>query len=104
MINKELLQKIRAYLLNAYHERLCGIVLYGSYARQTQTQDSDIDLLVLLKEPVDYSRDLQKAIDVLYPLSSQIDRRISVKPIENEQYHNFDCPLFRAAHNEGIEF
>ncbi len=33
-----------------YGERLENVILYGSYARNEQTEDSDIDLLVALKD------------------------------------------------------
>ena len=47
MLKEELLEKIKACLSAAYHERLYGVVLYGSEVRGDATSDSDIDLLVL---------------------------------------------------------
>jgi len=98
----ELLNEIKRRLEQAHGSRLRGVVLYGSEARGEAGRDSDIDVLVLLDEPVDYGRDLQVNLDALYPLSLEIGRRISAKPVSARQYETVDCPLYREAHREGI--
>ena len=102
MVREQLLQQIKNCLGNAYHERLKGVVLYGSEARGTQKNDSDIDLLVLLDEIVDYGLDMEKGLDAVYPLSLELGRRISAKPVAASEYSRFDCPLYHAAHIEGV--
>jgi hypothetical protein len=62
----------------------------------------DIDVLVLLDGPVDYGRDLEANLSALYPLSLELGRRISAKPVPATEYETVDCPLYRAAHLEGI--
>jgi len=89
--------------LEAKHgDRLCGAVLYGSEARGEAGPESDIDILVLLEGPVDYGRDLEANLDALYPLSFQIGRRISAKPVAATEYEAVQCPLYRRARAEGI--
>ncbi len=102
MIREQLLRQIKSCLNAAYDKRLRGVVLYGSEARGMQKADSDIDLLVLLDRVVDYGRDVETGLDAVYPLSMQIGRRISAKPVEASKYDRMDCPLYRAAHSEGI--
>lgn len=102
MTTTELLADIKGRLGKVYGRRLAGVVLYGSEARGQSTRDSDIDVLVLLADPVDYGRDLEKNLTALYPLSLQIGRRISAKPVSSREYETLDCPLYRAAHREGI--
>lgn len=48
-----LLQEFRLGLEEIFGERLQGAYLYGSYARQEADEDSDIDVAVILKGPVD---------------------------------------------------
>lgn len=94
--------EIKERLLAHYGDRLQGVVLYGSEARGDTTPDSDIDVLVLLEDPVDYGRDLDMNLQALYPLAEKWARRISAKPVSAEAYKNLDCPLYREAHREGI--
>ena len=102
MDRNELLTEVRSRLQVAFGGRLRGIVLYGSEARGTARPDSDIDLLVLLDGPIDYGQDLEAALGALYPLALRIERRISAKPVDIKHYEEVDCPLYRAAHREGV--
>jgi len=102
MTQEQLLQDIRARLLRAHGKRLRGLVLYGSEARGDAGPDSDIDLLVLLDGPVDYGEDLETNLAAVYPLSLEIGRRISAKPVSATEYEEVDCPLYRNARREGI--
>jgi predicted nucleotidyltransferase len=99
---KKLLHEIKQRLVQAHGRRLRGVVLYGSEVRGEAGCDSDVDVLVLLEDPVDYGRDLETNLDALYSLSLQIERRISAKPVSARQYETIDCPLYREARREGI--
>ena len=39
-----------------YYPDLVGVYLYGSYARGTETEESDIDICILMPEDKDVSR------------------------------------------------
>ena len=45
---KQILKEFRKRIEELYGNRLKGIILYGSYAREKATQDSDIDLAIVL--------------------------------------------------------
>lgn len=102
MTREQLLRQIRIRLEAAHGPRLRGVLLYGSEARGQARPDSDIDLLVLLDGPVDLGRDLDTNVRALYPLSLEIGRRISPKPVSATEYETVDCPLYRAVRAEGI--
>lgn len=102
MNRDELLREVRSALEGAFGARLRGVVLYGSEARGTAGPDSDIDLLVLLDGPVDLGKDIETSIKALYPLSMRLERCISAKPVDAAEYESVECPLYRAAHREGI--
>jgi len=102
MIRETILQEIRKRLESAHGNRLRGVVLYGSEARGQPRPDSDVDVLVLLDEPLDYVRDLEAGLNALYPLSLKLGRRISAKPVSAKAYETLDCPLYRNAHREGV--
>lgn len=102
MTTEALVKEIRNRLAAVHGARLRGVVLYGSEARGEAEPESDIDVLVLLEEPIDYGRDLQANLEALHPLAMELARRISAKPVSAKQYETVDCPLYRHAREEGI--
>ncbi len=99
---QDILQTLKNTLLNAFGSRLEGVVLYGSFARGDETEDSDIDILVILAQVPDLGRDMLACVHAVYPLALEWERRISAKPVEAAAYRQSDCPLFRHARKEGI--
>jgi len=102
MTRDELLREIKSRLQAAHGDRLCGVVLYGSEARGDAEPDSDIDVLVLLKGPMDYLRDVKTNIRVLYSLVLEFGRPISPKVVDVLEYEAAEFPLYRNAQREGI--
>ncbi len=102
MTTPELLKELRERLAAAHGERLRGIILYGSEARGEAAPDSDIDVLVLLDEPVHFGRDLELNLHALFPLSLRLGRRISCLPASAREYAEGACPLYSNARQEGI--
>lgn len=102
MAPQELLVEIRVRLAAVHGSRLRGVVLYGSEARGEATPDSDIDVLVLLDDPIDFGRDLERNLQALYAFSLELGHPISALPISAQGYATIDCPLYRNARREGI--
>ena len=98
----KLLQEIKKRLQNSYGERLKGVVLYGSEARGDVSEDSDIDVLVLLDGPIRLWKELQTIIHSLYPLSLSYGRPISPKPVDAESFESINCPIYESARRDGI--
>ena len=102
MVTEELLKQIKLRLTELYGERLRGVVLFGSEARGEATSDSDIDILVLLRGPVNFYRESEAMIRELYPLRLQIDRNLDLTPADEEVYRQGKYALYRRVHREAM--
>ncbi len=97
-----LLRAIGDALERLYGDRLQGVVLYGSLARGDEDADSDTDLLVLLRGPVEWSAELETVVRTLYPLQVKYGRSIHVTPVDAEEYEAGEYALYRNARREGV--
>ena len=102
MQGKELRRALQSALQGAFGSRLRGVVLYGSQARAEATVNSDVDVLVLLDEPVQLGADLDSIIHALYPLQLAVERPIHALPVGYETFEAAEFSLYRNAKREGV--
>ena len=77
-------------------------MLDHSSARGTDRAESDIDLMVLLKGPVDTAREIRRIWQVLYPVQLESERLLSVLPVDVERYDQGAYALYRDAKEAGV--
>ena len=92
----------RKVLENYYGDRFAGLIFYGSLARDEGDENSDIDLLVLLKKPFDHFDELRNIIDLLDPVQLKSDRLISAKPAAEDEFEAGSINLYRNAKRDGV--
>jgi predicted nucleotidyltransferase len=97
-----ILKKCNQTLSNYYGEKFKGLILYGSLARGQADYFSDMDLLVLLKEPFNYFQELRTIVELLYPIQLESEYLISAKPAGKEEFESGKILLYRLAKREGI--
>jgi predicted nucleotidyltransferase len=93
---------VKEKLKKVYGKRLLRIVLYGSFARNNATQESDIDIAVVLEGYVDKGKEIDRVGDTLYDLMIGAGELISVYPVSEEELENSRWPLYRHIRDEGI--
>jgi uncharacterized protein len=98
----EIVQKCKEVLAKQYGKRLKGVILYGSMARGEATASSDIDLLVLLEQPMDYFVELRRLVDMLYPIQLEAEQLISAKPASIHDFELGTLSLYRNARRDGV--
>jgi uncharacterized protein len=82
-----LLNEARTAIKSIYGDRLAKIILYGSYARSEQTEESDIDLLVVVKDAeIDRFKEISEINHYFYPMRLKYEIDISVHPITQQSF------------------
>ena len=99
----ELLIELKERLAATYGDRLDAVVLFGSEARGDARAESDIDLLVVLRGPMDdYGVELERSLAAVYPVALRVGRRVSVKLLDPQEYEQGDSPLVREVRRTGV--
>lgn len=105
-IDRQLMNRLLALsssIGEVYRQQLTQIVLYGSYARGSQTAQSDVDIALFL-EGKD-SEELHDAMtDLVVDYELELGITLSVVTIDNEQFRQWKdtLPYFQNICREGI--
>lgn len=98
----DIIKKCKIALQKHYKDRFKGLLLYGSKARNQADISSDIDMLVLLGQPLDYFHELRTITELLYPVQLESEQLISVKPVLEKDYEDGILQLYRNAKRDGV--
>ncbi len=100
---KELIEEFKKEIENLYGKRLKQIILYGSHARGDFTEDSDIDLLIILKDKVIPGKEIDRMIDIITEINLKYGVLISVYPVSERDYKKVKSPLLLNVRREGVQ-
>ena len=98
----KVIAEAKALLSAEYANRLKGIVLFGSYARGDFTEESDIDLLVLLSHLPDPLAEDERIFPAICDLSLKYDTVLSIVLMDFDAFHFRKTPLILNAGKEGV--
>ncbi len=92
---KEILNKVRENLAEKFRDNLKCLILYGSWAKGTARENSDIDLLAIFDrlEP-----EVRKAI---HKMVWDADRDITIEAASLDDFREEKLPLYTAIKREG---
>jgi predicted nucleotidyltransferase len=97
-----ILEKVKEGLINYYQDQLESIILYGSQARGDAKEDSDIDILVILKNEINPYQEIDKTGNFIVNLCLDYDVVISRHFISLDKFKNQDSPFLQNVKREGI--
>lgn len=100
---RKILRELKKELLRTYGgENVESIILYGSRARGDARDDSDIDILVVLKKDFNYSEMLRRSSKLVSSLSLENDVVISRAFVTKAQYETMQVPFLMNVRREGV--
>lgn len=98
----EIVGKVRAGLERLYGERLRGVYLYGSAARDQLTPDSDIDIAIVLDEVADSFVEHKRAGQLGSDISLEYDTLVSFLFVSKADLQKGRFAVHRIVKEEGI--
>jgi predicted nucleotidyltransferase len=99
---EQLLKELKSGLAALYGNRLCGVYLFGSYARGEQEAESDLDILIILSYYERYSAEIERTGELVSTLSLKYGVSISRKFITESHWATVDSALLRNVHAEAV--
>ncbi len=97
-----ILKNLKQELSLIYGTRLRGVYLFGSYARQEQDSESDLDILIILTDMENYSSEIKRTSEIISLFSLEFDITISRYFVREHDWKILDSPLLRNIREEGI--
>lgn len=98
---QHILEECKKALKEEYGNKLKDIILYGSWARGTATEDSDIDLLIILDGEILPGKEIDRMIDIITDINLKYGVLLSVYPMSNNDYTTINSPLLINVRKEG---
>jgi uncharacterized protein len=99
---KMILAELRARLEQHYGPRLAGLYLFGSQARGDAEEDSDIDVLVVLRGETNPFLEITETSDIAAGISLEWNVVISRIFVSEDRYAKEQSSFFVNARREGV--
>lgn len=100
---KVIFERLTKGLLEIYSDLLVSVVLYGSVARGTQTEESDIDIAVLIKKG-QTSKMKSQVTDLVVDLELEYNKVLSVLHIDYDKFKTWEniMPFYKNVKKDGV--
>lgn len=99
---EKILQALRRELKLALGDELESVILFGSQARGEARGDSDIDILVIVRDEADYGELIQRTSALVSTLSLEYDVVISRAFASKARFDQESNPFFLNVRREGV--
>lgn len=101
-----ILEKVADVYKQTFRERIYAVYLYGSYARGTNTDTSDIDIVAIVDgEREELQQHLKAIWDKVADISLEYDTVVSPTVIPQKEFENYKdiLPYYKNIEKEGIK-
>jgi predicted nucleotidyltransferase len=96
------MKELKAGLVHIYGDKLKVVYLYGSYARGDARIDSDVDVMIVLRNYRSYGKEIDRTGDLTSDLSLEYGISISRVLMKEMQWKSSDTPLLRNIRMDGV--
>ena len=100
---KTILRELRKELRKLYGDNLVKLMVFGSWARGEAYEDSDVDVVVVLRDMDSQGKEIDRMIDIIYELNLRHNTLISVYPVSEVSFAQLKSPLLMNIRKEGVE-
>ena len=97
-----IVRKLHDQLDLIYGDRLKGLYLYGSYARGDARDESDIDVAVVLAEPLNRGAEIDRIGNLISDLCLEENCLVLPFILSEREYEKRTFAIFRSIVREGI--
>ena len=97
-----LLQDLKRALHDVYGENLRGLYLYGSFARQEEDPESDLDVIIVLRDFEDYWEEVHRTGSVISRISLQYEVALSPVRVREREWLKEDAPFLNGVRKECV--
>lgn len=100
---RSILGELKIRLLALYGERLRGVYLFGSHARDEANEESDADVLIVLDRVENYSREIDTTSELTSELSLEHGISLSRVFATEEQWRTGQTNFFQNLREEAVQ-
>lgn len=99
---RSIAERLRRWLEAHYGPAVKSLILYGSFARGTAREDSDVDFLVIVDDALNPWRVRDSLDDLLLQFLLETGHLVSVLVVPESQYQAHASPFLINVRREGI--
>ena len=100
--NSHIISQFKTTIQQLYGERLAQIILFGSYARGDEKENSDLDFLIVLKDKnISVFSEIEKINNRVYNMILDSGKIISFIPVTEEKFEHSSNYFYRLVKKEG---
>ena len=102
-MDNQMIRELIDGLIKIYENSLTSIILYGSYARGTQSPESDVDIAIIIDRQGTPAQ-CAALVSFLVDLDLRYDQVLSVVDIESSKFMEWKdvIPFYKNVQNEGV--
>jgi len=93
-------RQVKDHFVGRYGDAVEGVLLYGSYALGQGREESDIDLLVVVREPLEPEKVRRDLDDLLLDILLEQSEPVSVLVVSRQFYETSASPFIKQVRKE----